>query len=237
LLIRHYLYLFTRTANGWYTERGFHILPKLVPKLINSVVLPETPILEDKKLKSLLVKLPHAVEYQDLDPFWPRLKLPDKFINQWTYNFTAKQKAKICHLSTQVIKFYSGFFPLAYSKITITVLPILFGTKTTFYYETKNDELRMVLTMRKGVEEVYPYFVKALLGNLVVKNTESKMEDRIETWRAREEIVEYLMRHSKIADLANLAKYTSTLQALTEKRFQKTKYKKWSKRYLLKLSP
>lgn len=197
-------YLAKQIACGFYQDRRFLVLPKLVAKETRSVYFPDLSYSKDfwkffEKYKQSdfvyefpqkLVKLPPEL----ITPEWPSLKL-------WQ-----KNESRFFEL----IREFLPNLPLKEIK-NITILPTVFGTVGSFFFKKEDRYTNLFCTVRLD------FGPANLAGEIlsVLYLTQEPTRLAIANWYQREAVIDFLLQNSKIGELFKFD-YQPTVSDLPE---------------------
>lgn len=197
-------YLAKQIACGYYQDRRMLVLNHLVKKETRAVYFPDLSYSPDfwrffKKYKQsdFVYKFPQNL-----------IKLPPELITpQWPFLKSWQKKEK------EFFKLTQEFLPkLPLEKIrNITVLPTVFGTVGSFFFEKKGKFTDLFCTVREDFGPAN--LAEEILSVLYLMKEPTKLS--LANWYQRETVIDFLMQNSKIGGLFNF-NYVPTVSDLPE---------------------
>ena len=200
LYARHFCILASKLWKGWFFQRNFLVLPNMHTCPNFSVVIPDLPILHDRSFQQKISQKTYPQEVNDivlddvidLDSKWicePKFKNTDQLVNQ-------------------IVSSFFSFFLNPYANIYVRMGTIHFGTRSSFYSTRLGDDLHIQLLIRSDSNLAQLAF--ALVSILVVDQTNAAYEDEKELWIKRQNISEFILKHSTITQYVDTNQYDLT---------------------------
>jgi len=234
VIFRHYLYILSRTNKSWYQDRGFLILPELIPHLTNSIVLPDIKVKDRSNLLSDIQNIDINKNYFDA------LEDISKYANyfsdglDWSIFLSNKiyQEDKIKVAIKETFCLFKKLFPFLkdVTNLDVKILPLKFGAQCSFFSKVEKDTLYIFIVIREDMS--FDYILDAYVSSLVALITGGKMEKEVTNWKSREEIGEFLLYNTNISKYINFDKHKKTLEMLNDENLQTVENVQLSKEYL-----